>query len=377
MKLFSWSRAQPDIMQARNSKRFYSKVFMLGWMSFALSGCAIMTEGPADYYRPAPSVQSKTLPSAVISQHEDRLSQAAIKHLMDQSITYHLGPGDVVSVSVYTHPNLSVPTRGATTALSGALVTNDGNVQLPLLGVVHVAGMTTAQLQAHLTHLYKHYVIDPQISVQLQEARSIRYYLLGEFNKPGLVYSSRPLNLLEAMSLGDSVDLSKADLRSAYVIQNGQKLPVNFHKLILGADLQQNIPLKTGDTVVIPTVSTMQAYVFGAVIKPGPVPFVDGRLSLLQALSDAGMNTTSLTTAQLSDVRIIRSEGASGTFYVVNAQRILEGKAAPFYLKSGDIVFVPQTTISSWNQVLQLLLPSLQTVSALLNPFVSIKFLSQ
>jgi len=237
--------------------------------------------------------------------------------------------------------------------------------------------MTTAQLQAHLTHLYKHYVIDPQISVQLQEARSIRYYLLGEFNKPGLVYSSRPLNLLEAMSLGDSVDLSKADLRSAYVIQNGQKLPVNFHKLILGADLQQNIPLKTGDTVVIPTVSTMQAYVFGAVIKPGPVPFVDGRLSLLQALSDAGMNTTSLTTAQLSDVRIIRSEGASGTFYVVNAQRILEGKAAPFYLKSGDIVFVPQTTISSWNQVLQLLLPSLQTVSALLNPFVSIKFLSQ
>jgi len=121
VKLFSWSRAQPDIMQARNSKRFYSKVFMLGWMSFALSGCAIMTEGPADYYRPAPSVQSKTLPSAVISQHEDRLSQAAIKHLMDQSITYHLGPGDVVSVSVYTHPNLSVPTRGATTALSVCL----------------------------------------------------------------------------------------------------------------------------------------------------------------------------------------------------------------------------------------------------------------
>lgn len=337
-----------------------------------------MTEGPADYYRPAPSVQSKTLPSAVISQHEDHLSQTAIKHLMDQSITYHLGPGDVVSVSVYTHPNLSIPSpRTSSTGLAGALVTNDGNVQLPLLGVVHVAGMTTTQLQAHLTQLYKHYVIDPKVSVQLQEARSIRYYLLGEFNKPGLVYSSRPLNLLEAMSLGDSVDLSKADLRSAYVIQNGQKLPVNFHKLILGADLQQNIPLKTGDTVVIPTVSTMKAYVFGAVLKPGPVPFVDGRLSLLQALSDAGMNTTSLTTAQLSDVRIIRSEGASGTFYVVNAHRILEGKAAPFYLKSGDIVFVPQTTISSWNQTLQLLLPSLQTVSELLNPFVSIKFLSQ
>jgi polysaccharide export outer membrane protein len=54
----------------------------------------------------------------------------------------------------------------------------------------------------------------------------------------------------------------------------------------------------------------------------------------------------------------------------------MEGKAAPFFLKSGDIVYVPQTGISSWNQTLQLILPSLQTISAVLNPFVSIKYLT-
>lgn len=357
------------------NKQWVKVPLMIAMTSAILSGCAIMTDGPnASPYQRVP----QKLPSAVLSQHEDHLSRAAMARLLHQNITYHLGAGDVVSVSVYLHPELSIPAPvGSSVGLAGAIVTNDGNIQLPLLGVVHVAGMTTKQLQAHLSHLYAHYIIDPKVSVQLQVAHSIRYYLLGEFIKPGLVYSDRPLNLLEAMALGGSINLTDADLRSAYVVQNGQKLPINFHKLILAGDLQQNIPLKTGDTVVIPSISTMRVYVFGAVNKPGPVPFPNGRLSLLQAISDAGMNTNSLTTAQLSEVRVIRSEGATGQFYVINARRILEGKAAPFYLKSGDIVFVPQTTVSSWNQTIQLLLPSLQAVGDILNPFVSIKYLQQ
>ena len=377
VKLFDRNRIKPTLWLAFQGGGFYRKAAALGLMSIALSGCAIMTDGPDHVYSQQVQ-QPQTLPSAVLSQHEDHLSHATMERLLHQSITYHLGPGDVVSVSVYLHPDLSIPTpMTSTTGLSGAIVTNDGNIQLPLLGVVHVAGMTTTQLQTHLTHLYAQYVINPKVNVQLQVAHSIRYYLLGEFIKPGLVYSDRPLNVLEAMALGGSVNLADADLRGAYVVQDGRKLPVNFHKLILAGDLQQNIPLKTGDTVLIPSVTTMRAYVFGAVTKAGSVPFVNGRLSLLQALSDVGMNTTNLTTARLSDIRIIRSEGATGTFYVVNARRILEGKAAPFFLKSGDIVFVPQTTVSSWNQAIQLLLPSLQAISQLLNPFVSIKFLSQ
>jgi polysaccharide export outer membrane protein len=377
VKSFDRNRVKRTLWPAFQGGSLYRKALALGWMTIALSGCAIMTDGP-DHAYTRQVQQPQTLPSAVLSRHEDHLSHATMERLLHQSITYHLGAGDVVSVSVYLHPDLSIPSLRATSAgLAGAIVTNDGNIQLPLLGVVHVAGMTTTQLQTHLTHLYAQYVIDPKINVQLQVAHSIRYYLLGEFIKPGLVYSDRPLNVLEAMALGGSVNLADADLRGAYVVQDGRKLPVNFHKLILAGDLQQNIPLKTGDTVLIPSVTTMRAYVFGAVTKAGSVPFVNGRLSLLQALSDVGMNTTNLTTARLSDIRIIRSEGATGTFYVVNARRILEGKAAPFFLKSGDIVFVPQTTVSSWNQAIQLLLPSLQAISQLLNPFVSIKFLSQ
>ncbi|MBU2850422.1 polysaccharide biosynthesis protein [Acidithiobacillus ferrivorans] len=366
------TQIKTSLLKVLRGMHWWRTCLWLGLMSSTLSGCAIMTGSPLTHPQ-----QKQALPSAVLSQHEDHLSPATMDRLLHRSITYHLGAGDVVSVSVYTHPDLSIPGTSSTAiGLPGALVSNDGNIQLPLLGVVHVAGMTTVQLQARLTRLYARYVIDPKVAIQLQVAHSIRYYLLGEFTTPGLVYSDRPLNVLEAMALGGSVNLANANLRGAYVVQDGRKLPVNFHQLILAGDLQQNIPLQSGDTVVVPSVSTMRAYVFGAVVKPGPVPFVSGRLSLLQALSDAGMNESNLTIARLSEIRIIRSEGATGQFYVVNARRILDGKAAPFFLKSGDIVFVPQTDISSWNQALQLLLPSLQTVNALLNPFVSIKYLT-
>src|SRR5262249_15815394 len=79
----------------------------------------------------------------------------------------------------------------------------------------------------------------------------------------------------------------------------------------------------------------------------------------------------------LSDVHIIRSRGDRGELFVVDASAILAGKAASFELAPGDVIFVPPTALGSWNQALSLLLPSLQTLSGLLNPFVQLKYLPQ
>ena len=318
--------------------------------------------------------------SAVLSRHRETLPAAQVDALLHpESITYRLGAGDVIAIDVYLHPDLSLPPPGMTSAQGppGVVVSNDGNLQLPLLGAVHVAGLTVGQLRGQLTTDYAKYIKHPSISIQVQEPRSIRYYLLGQFANPGLKYSDRPLHLLDALALGGTVNLTNADLHGAYVIQHGHKLPLDFSSLLLKGDLTQNARLRSGDTIVVPAASTMVAYVFGAVGKPGPVPFVNGRLDLLQALASSGMDLANTSTAELDDIRVIRSSGASGQFYVVDAARILRGRAAPFELQSGDIVFVPATWIGSLNAVIQQLLPSLQLVGATLNPFVQIKFLKQ
>ena len=74
---------------------------------------------------------------------------------------------------------------------------------------------------------------------------------------------------------------------------------------------------------------------------------------------------------------VIRSESDRGEMFVVDAERILEGEAASFELAPGDVVYVPSTAITDFNQALEQILPTLQTISGLLTPFVQIKFLSE
>lgn len=96
---------------------------------------------------------------------------------------------------------------------------------------------------------------------------------------------------------------------------------------------------------------------------------------MLQALSVADMDLTNYSASKLGQVHIIRSNGNTADFIIVNAAKIVDGQAMPFQLEPGDVVFVPPNGVASWNQVINLLLPSLNTVNSVLNPFVSIKYL--
>ncbi len=330
-----------------------------------------------------PAPDSRTFPStpasAVVSNETATLSSDQMSQILDQqtSSAYHLGPNDVIAVSVYLHPELSVPLQGVSGTINGALITGDGNVQLPLIGNVEVGGKTLAQAQRIITADYSTYIDDPKVAVELVQAQSLRYYLLGVFTDPGVKYPVHPLTLLDALALGGSVDLGKADLYQAYVAQGRLKLPVDLHALLVDGDLTQNVTLAPGDAIVIPSAANENVYIMGAVGKPGAVAFDNGSLSLLQALGESGFDLTSYTQAQLSNIHIIRSHGDSAQYIVVDAQAILDGKAALFALQPGDVVFVPPTGIATWNQILNMALPSLQTISSVLNPFVQITYLSR
>lgn len=316
--------------------------------------------------------------SAILSSQAETLSPDQIRQVMDTSPNnaYILGPNDVIAQTVYLHPELNVPILGESGSnIGGALITSDGTVQLPLIGSIHLGGLTLSQAQQAITAAYEPYIVNPKVAVQLVQAQSLSYYLLGAFTLPGIKYPVHQLTLLEALALGGSVDIANADLYQAYVAQGSVKLPVDLYALLIDGDLSQNITLASGDAIVVPSSESEAAFVFGAVGKPGAVPFQSGGLTLLQALSVAGLDLTNYTEAALSRVHIIRSRGRNAEFYIVDANLILHGEAAPFKLEPGDVVFVPPTAIATWNQVLNLLLPSLQTTAAVLEPFVQINYL--
>jgi polysaccharide export outer membrane protein len=336
-----------------------------------------------------PPVMAQSMPSAVVWRHAAKLDPALLAATVGEreGDAYRLGPGDTLLVAVYDHPELSIApfvpmgASGQGGRPVGLLVDNDGTIQLPLLGSMRVEGETAEDLRTILEEKLGVYVKEPKVAVQVLFAGNIRYYLLGQFSNPGLKFTDRPLGLLEALSLGGSVDLERASLRTAYVARKGKKLPVDFRRLVLEGDLMQNIRLKTGDVVVVPDHQNDQAFVFGGLSANGPnggsVPFMSGRLNLLQALARAGFGENEFFRGRLSAVRVIRSEGDHGELFIVDAMAILRGEAAPFELAPGDVVYVPPTALASWDDGLNALLPFLQTVAGVLQPFVQLKYLSQ
>lgn len=352
--------------------------------SLLLLACALAEPGCG-----SPAVVAKPLQSPVVAHQSERLDP----ELLDDAIggredeAYRVGPGDTMLVAVYGHPELSIaPYAGGGMAsqsgrLAGLVIDNDGTIQFPLIGSVKISGKTTEELKTYLEHELAVYVKEPKVTVQVVFTGSIRYYLLGQFTQPGLKYSDRPVRLLEAMSLGGSVQLERASLRTAYVARGKRRLPIDFRRLVLDGDLRQNIKLRSGDVILVPDKTSEQAFVFGAAAghtsRTTVVGFVNGRLNLLQALAAAGFDYRDHAQGRLSDTRVIRSVGDRGEFYTIDAARMLDGDVGPFELAPGDVVFVPPTAITGWNEALAQLLPSLQTVSGLLTPFVQIKYLQQ
>ena len=331
----------------------------------------------------------KPLPSPVVTHKHEALDPKLLEAARGEGDgeAYRVGPGDSVLVAVYGHPELSLAQYAGLGANAsggrgaGFVIDMDGSIQLPLIGSVKVAGQTAEEMRAFLEVQLAQYLKEPKVTVQVIFNGSIRYYLLGQFRDPGVKYSDRPLRLLQAISLGGSISLEHASLRNAYVARGQKRLPINFRTLLNEADLQQNIRLRSDDIVFVPDSSTEQAFVFGGSEQSNPrggsVQFVNGRLDLLQALAQVGFGFKERADSCLSETRVIRSDGDCGELFVVDAEKILDGEAAPFPLEPGDVVFVPESAFKSWNQILEQFVSSLQAVGAVLTPFVQIKYLEQ
>lgn len=328
----------------------------------------------------------KNLPSPVVEQKEQVLDATQIEAAVgDPTAPYKVGPGDVLMIVVFNHPELAIGTYNTGIALSpnarttGLLIDNDGSIQLPLIGSVNVAGKSVGELRQYIEGELGKFIKDPHVTVQVVFDGSIRYYLFGQFAVPGLKYADRPMRLLEAMTLGGSILLQQASLPGAYLSRGGKRLPVNFQRLIREGDMKQNIMLQTDDTIVVPDNANEQVFVFAGAAggsHGGAVPMPNGHLDLLQALAVSGIGYQERAQGRLDQVRVIRAQFDRGQFFVVNAEKMLDGEAGLFPLMPGDIIFVPESGVTKWNQIMNQLLPTLQVFSALLNPFVQIEYLN-
>lgn len=309
--------------------------------------------------------------SAVIDRQSVNLPPPAAESRPDAN--YLIGPGDVLYINISGKQEFMGAAANANSKIQGSRVDGSGRVAIPMAGQVKVGGLTLDDAQSSIREALKAFLKDPWVVIEVAEFKSQPLYLLGAFKTPGTYYLDRPLSLLQGMSLGGGFDAS-ANLRGARLNRSGQVQPVDIYALLTGGDQRQNVWLSPGDTIYLPDKSLQQIFVFGSVKKPGPVPMMNGQLNLAQAVASAELRETGY---DLGHIRIIRSLSPTrGELLVVDFNLMMRGQAMPFPLQDGDIVYIPRSQVGTWNDAITDILPSLQAVSAMLQPFVSIKYLS-
>ena len=170
-------------------------------------------------------------------------STNANSHGAADSGSYVIGPDDVLLISVWKEAELTntLPVRP------------DGKISMPLLSDVQAAGLTPMQLAASLTEKLKKYLSDPRVTVVVTQINSQRIYVTGEVLHTGAMQLLPDMTVLQAVASAGFTQF--ANTKGIYILRtsNGkqQKFPFNYKQVVKGEDMNQNILLKPGDTIVV------------------------------------------------------------------------------------------------------------------------------
>lgn len=283
---------------------------------------------------------------------------AALQQAVEDTRTIPtLGAGDVLSVSVYDEPDLSVSTIP---------VRPDGMISFPLIGDVQAAGRTVDELTRSISERLSEFVIQPRVSVIVQDFESLNYTVSGEVANPGVYPLVTRVRLTQALAKAGGLkkgqfrasSIELADLSNAFIARQGQLLPVDFTRLLRQGDLRFDIEIQDGDYISIPSGLSKEVYIVGEVNTPALFAFRD-QMPMSRTLALAEGFTRS---ADLSRVHIVRGALSNPQLIVLDFKEVLQGKAQDVELEPGDIVYVPPTHLSKWAHMLDQIVPTIQAI---------------
>ncbi|OPY70274.1 MAG: Polysialic acid transport protein KpsD precursor [Syntrophorhabdaceae bacterium PtaU1.Bin034] len=158
---------------------------------------------------------------------------------------YVLGPGDLLGISVWKDEALT----------KDIVVLPDGIISFPLVGLIKAAGKTLAELKAELEEKISHYVPEPVLNVEVRQVNSMIIYVIGRVNSPGRFVINTNVDTLQALAMAGGLNpFAKRDKIRVFRTENGRTsmFPFHYGDVADGRRLEENIPLKRGDVIVVP-----------------------------------------------------------------------------------------------------------------------------
>ena len=237
-----------------------------------------------------------------------------------------LGAGDLIEVSVYNVPELNTKLR----------VSTAGEIYLPLIDYVHVAGLTLDEAEAVIERRLERggFVKGPHVQIFVQEYNSAGASVLGEVSKPGVYPVLGDQKLFSLISTaGGLTDRAGKSITITHRDQPPITVPISHN---IEDHPQSNVPVLPGDIVTIRRADII--YVVGEVNRPSGFLMDSGHISVLQAIALAGGTNS---TAKLNAARIVRKAPSGLVIVPVQLKKLMEAKISDLPMEADDILFVP------------------------------------
>lgn len=276
---------------------------------------------------------------------------------------YKVGPGDVLTIIVWDHPELTTPAgqyRAADQA--GTVVNEDGTIYYPYVGTLQVAGKTSRQIREMLIARLAKFIERVQLDVRVAAFRSQRIYVVGEVAKPGqLSISDVPMTVLEAVNQAGGFG-PEADHSRVLLTRKGTTFRVDIQAMYENGATEQNALLEHGDILNVQDRSFNKIFVLGAVQKPGSLVMTKKRSTLAEALADTGY--IAQDQANPKWIYVMRGDtDKPELFHLDGSSPDALLLADRFPLRPRDIVYVDAADVVRWNRVISNILPTAQALN--------------
>lgn len=217
--------------ESTTSRCILQVVLILALLSIARTACAQGSE------KDSRSTTQAKLNAPPVGTHDEPTKETT---------SYVIGPGDLLAIHVWHEADISgkVPVR------------TDGKISIPLVGQIQASGLTTETLQAQIAWKLREYIKNPEVTVVVEEMNSRQFNVMGEVQHPGSFPLIRPTRVIDALAqAGGFRDFARTT--KIYILRQSPQgatvtFPFNYKSVSKGKDVEQNIELRPGDTVVVP-----------------------------------------------------------------------------------------------------------------------------
>lgn len=274
---------------------------------------------------------------------------------------YRLGAGDIVKISILA--------GGTEQAAKEMVVGDSGDITVPFIGKIQAAGLTVTELETQiLPTLAGDYFVNPQVHLQIEEYRSLQFFISGTVNSPGVYSLDFVPTLMDLIAKAGGVTdergnqayilrgvrdpvllntdrpLSEDEFSESIADARTKPIVVDLQRLLDEGDMSDNIWLQSGDTVYIPqgtrvSMAGTKIYVQGKVKNPGVFTYQPGITALAACLMAGGFDKF----AAPNRAQVIRTIDGERKTISINLKKVQTGDEPDLPLEPGDHIHIPES----------------------------------